>query len=135
LIQGGDFNTKSGNDNKDDDGRGGYSYKGPNTRLKLEKNTHSHVRGAVSMAHGKDPDSAGSQFFIMLSPAKSYDGLYCVFGEVISGLEVADAISKKPGKELRNGGVNPDESQRITASRIENWTVSKIESTRAEKNM
>jgi peptidyl-prolyl cis-trans isomerase B (cyclophilin B) len=133
MIQGGDFNTR--NDNRDDDGKGGYSYKGVGTRLKFEKNTRTHQRGSVSMAHGKELDSAGSQFFIMLAPAKSYDGQYCVFGEVISGIEVVDAISKMPGKELKNGGVNPDVQQRITAGRVESWTVSKIESTRAEKNM
>ncbi|MFO0983886.1 MAG: peptidylprolyl isomerase [Planctomycetota bacterium] len=126
FIQGGDFNTKD--DNKANDGMGGFSYKGPTTTLKFEKNNLKHERGTVSMARNpKELDSAKSQFFILLGPAKSYDGQYTIFGHVIAGIEAIEAIAKQPGKELKIGGVNPDVEQKITAARVENWPLSKID--------
>lgn len=55
-----------------------------------------HVRGIVSMAHGDDPDSAGTSFFLMLGDSPHLDGKYSAFGRVISGLEVLDAFDKEP---------------------------------------
>ncbi len=55
-------------------------------------NTLAHDRGVLSMARTMDPDSAGSQFFIMVEKAPHLDGQYAAFGKVIEGMEVADAI-------------------------------------------
>lgn len=57
-------------------------------------NTISHKRGVISMARAMDFDSAGSQFFIMHKDGDFLDGQYAAFGEVISGIEVVDAIAK-----------------------------------------
>ena len=54
-----------------------------------------HVRGAVSMAHGDDPDSGNTSFFIVLGDASNLDGRYSAFGRVIEGLEVLDAFEKE----------------------------------------
>ncbi|MHC5080616.1 MAG: peptidylprolyl isomerase [Planctomycetota bacterium] len=112
MIQGGDPNTKD--DKPENDGEGGYSYKGPGTRLKAEFNDTYHARGIVSMAREKDPDSAGSQFFILVNDASHLDGKYTAFGEVIEGMEVVDKIVAQPGKAIPGiGGVNPHERQTI----------------------
>ena len=55
-------------------------------------NDLAHDRGVLSMARGMDPDSAGSQFFIMVDKAPHLDGEYAAFGKVIEGMETADAI-------------------------------------------
>ena len=74
--------------------------------LKAEFNDISHVRGIVSMARSSNPNSANSQFFIMLKAAPHLDRQYTVFGKVISGMEIVDKIKKGTGS---NGGVqNPD---------------------------
>ena len=57
-------------------------------------NTISHKRGVISMARAMDYDSAGSQFFIMHKDGDFLDGQYAAFGEVTSGIEVVDAITK-----------------------------------------
>lgn len=75
--------------------------------LKAEFNSLSHVRGAVSMARRGDPDSANSQFFIMLAGNPGLDGQYTVWGMVRSGMEYVDNIKK--GDPADNGTVdNPD---------------------------
>jgi cyclophilin family peptidyl-prolyl cis-trans isomerase len=63
--------------------------------LKRESGDAKHVRGIVSMAHGDDPDSATTSFFLMLGDAPHLDGEYTAFGRVISGLEVLDAFEKE----------------------------------------
>ncbi len=55
-------------------------------------NPLKHTRGVISMARAMDPDSAGSQFFIMHQDAPYLDGQYAAFGKVIEGIEVVDAI-------------------------------------------
>ena len=62
--------------------------------LKAEFNGLPHVRGALSAARGEEPDSANSQFFIMLAPRLSLDGKYSVYGRVVSGMNHVDAIEK-----------------------------------------
>ena len=52
-----------------------------------------HTRGVISMARAMDPDSAGSQFFIMHQDAPHLDGQYAAFGKVVKGIEVVDAIA------------------------------------------
>jgi peptidylprolyl isomerase len=83
-------------------GAGGSGHK-----LKAEFSNEKHVRGVVSMARTSDPDSADSQFFIMLGSAPSLDGKYTIWGKVESGMEYIDKIKK--GDPARNGMVeNPD---------------------------
>ncbi|MGQ4807381.1 Peptidyl-prolyl cis-trans isomerase B [Candidatus Entotheonellaceae bacterium PAL068K] len=86
MIQGGDPNTK------DKDNTARYGTGGPGYSLKAEFNDRPHVRGAVSMARSRHPDSAGSQFFIVVAEARFLDGKYTVFGEVVKGMDVADKI-------------------------------------------
>lgn len=85
MVQGGDPNTKSGDKSTWGSGGPGYS-------IKAEFNPKAHVRGIVSMARATDPDSAGSQFFIVVSDSMFLNGQYTVFGEVTSGMDVADKI-------------------------------------------
>ena len=85
MIQGGDPNTKSGN-------KSSWGMGGPGYSIKAEFNSRSHLRGIVSMARAQDPDSAGSQFFIVTTDSTFLDRQYTVFGEVIEGMEVADKI-------------------------------------------
>ena len=89
MIQGGDPNTKESD--KSVWGQGGPGY-----NLKAEFNSRSHLRGIVSMARASDPDSAGSQFFIVTSDSTFLDRQYTVFGEVVEGLEIADKIVNLP---------------------------------------
>jgi len=56
------------------------------------KNDLKHTRGVLSMARAMDPNSAGSQFFIMVADAPHLDGQYAAFGKVTSGMEAADEI-------------------------------------------
>ena len=90
MIQGGDPNTK------DPSKRDLYGMGGPGYTLPAEFNRIPHERGIVSAARSADPNSAGSQFFIMVGKAPSLDGQYTVFGEVVKGIEVADKIVGQP---------------------------------------
>jgi peptidyl-prolyl cis-trans isomerase B (cyclophilin B) len=89
MIQGGDPNTKT-----PDKSRWGMG--GPGYTIKAEFNSRSHLRGIVSMARAMDPDSAGSQFFIVTADSMFLDRQYTVFGEVIEGMDVADKIVNLP---------------------------------------
>lgn len=60
------------------------------------KNDLSHSRGVLSMARAQNPNSAGSQFFIMVAPAPHLDGQYAAFGQVTEGAEIAIDISRVP---------------------------------------
>ena len=84
MIQGGD---------PDGNGMGGpgYSIKGEFSRNGF-KNELKHKRGVLSMARTMDPNSAGSQFFIMVQDAPHLDDQYASFGKVIEGMETADEI-------------------------------------------
>ena len=64
--------------------------------LQPEFNPTPHDRGILSMAHGDDPASANSSFFIVLAPAPALDNLYTVFGRVVEGLEVIEQIEAVP---------------------------------------
>jgi peptidyl-prolyl cis-trans isomerase B (cyclophilin B) len=85
MIQGGDPNTKSGN-------KSTWGMGGPGHTIKAEFSSRSHHRGIVSMARAQDPNSAGSQFFIVTTDSTFLDRQYTVFGEVIEGMDVADKI-------------------------------------------
>ncbi|MDI1494779.1 MAG: peptidyl-prolyl cis-trans isomerase [Cenarchaeum symbiont of Oopsacas minuta] len=89
MIQGGDPNTK--NKAKETWGTGGPGY-----MIKAEFNARSHKRGIVSMARSQDPNSAGSQFFIVTTDSAFLDRQYTVFGEVTEGMDIADIIVKLP---------------------------------------
>ena len=102
MIQGGDPNTKS--PDKSVWGQGGPGY-----NLKAEFNSRSHLRGIVSMARAADPDSAGSQFFIVTSDSTFLDKQYTVFGEVIEGMDVADKIVNLP----RDGNDCPEQEAKM----------------------
>jgi peptidyl-prolyl cis-trans isomerase B (cyclophilin B) len=65
---------------------------GPGYSIKAEFNNRSHKRGTLSMARSSHPDSAGSQFFICVADAPFLNNKYTVFGEVLSGMDVADQI-------------------------------------------
>jgi len=67
---------------------------GPGYQIKAEFNKNKHVRGAVAMARSQHPDSAGSQFYITLSPQPSLDDKYAVFGKVTAGMDVVGKIQK-----------------------------------------
>lgn len=89
MIQGGDPNTKT-----PDKSRWGMG--GPGYTVKAEFNPRSHLRGIVSMARATDPNSAGSQFFIVTTDSTFLDRQYTVFGEVTEGMNVADSIVNQP---------------------------------------
>jgi peptidyl-prolyl cis-trans isomerase B (cyclophilin B) len=89
MIQGGDPKTKDDNPNNDGTGDPGY-------KIKAEFNDIPHKRGIVSMARSSHPDSAGSQFFIVVKGSPFLDGKYTAFGEVSSGMDVADKIVSQP---------------------------------------
>ena len=108
MIQGGDPNTKESDQSV-------WGQGGPGYNLKAEFNSRSHLRGIVSMARATDPDSAGSQFFIVTSDSTFLDRQYTVFAEVVEGLEIADKIVNLP----RDGNDCPLEEAkmlRITTS-------------------
>ena len=85
MIQGGD---------PEGTGMGGpgYTIKGEFTRNGF-RNDLKHTRGVLSMARAMDPNSAGSQFFIMHEDSPHLDGQYAAFGKLIEGIEVVDKIA------------------------------------------
>ena len=85
MIQGGDPNSKS--PNRATHGTGGPGYKVP-----AEFNDVKHERGILSAARSSDPNSAGSQFFLMVAPSPHLDRQYSAFGRVIEGMDVVDKI-------------------------------------------
>lgn len=70
----------------------GYSIKGEFSGNGFKQNDLVHDRGVLSMARAMAPNSAGSQFFIMVEKAPHLDGQYAAFGKVLEGMDVADAI-------------------------------------------
>jgi len=89
MIQGGDPNTKGPD-------KSSWGVGGPGYTIRAEFNSKSHRRGVVSMARAMDPDSAGSQFFIITTDSTFLDGQYTSFGEVTEGIEIADKIVNLP---------------------------------------
>jgi peptidyl-prolyl cis-trans isomerase B (cyclophilin B) len=115
MIQGGDPNTKSSL-RKDVYGQGGpKDEKGNPILLKAEFSDTPHKRGIVSMARANEPDTAGSQFFIVVEPSPFLDRKYTVFGEVTKGLGVADKIVVLP----RNDHDLPNERIEMTVTIVE----------------
>ena len=89
------FMIQGGCPNGDGTGGPGYEIKGEFTQNGF-KNDLKHTRGVLSMARTMDPNSAGSQFFIMHVDYPYLDNQYATFGKVIEGLEVIDAIAEQP---------------------------------------
>jgi peptidyl-prolyl cis-trans isomerase B (cyclophilin B) len=89
MIQGGDPNTKKPDKSK-------WGMGGPGYTIKAEFSSRSHLRGIVSMARATDPDSAGSQFYIVTTDSTFLDRQYTVFGQVMQGMDVADKIVNLP---------------------------------------
>jgi cyclophilin family peptidyl-prolyl cis-trans isomerase len=120
VIQGGDPLTRNATADRSQWGTGG-----PDHTVPAEFTDIPHTRGIVSMARTSDPNSAGSQFFVVLADNDqirlSLDGQYSVFGRVIEGMDVVDRIAALPtvggeGND-RQQPVNPDDA-RILSVRI-----------------
>ncbi len=109
MIQGGDPNTK------DPSKVQSYGTGGPGYTLPAEFSKVAHEKGILSAARTADPNSAGSQFFIMVDKAPHLDGQYTVFGEIIKGLEITDKIVSQP----RNPRDNPLERIEMTVEIVE----------------
>lgn len=109
MIQGGDpLGTGTGGP--------GYRIFGEFSQNGFE-NTLKHERGIISMARSQNPDSAGSQFFIMVSDAPHLDGAYAAFGRVIEGMDVVDKIVDTP----RNHANRPHEDQMMVEVTVDTF--------------
>ena len=107
MIQGGDP-TGTGMGGPGWHIKGEFAHNGWNNPIK-------HTRGVISMARAMDPNSAGSQFFIMHQDAKHLDGQYAAFGKVTSGMDVVDAIAAtRTGRNDR-----PVEEQKIASITVD----------------
>jgi peptidyl-prolyl cis-trans isomerase B (cyclophilin B) len=120
MIQGGDPLSKNPSDPNLGTGSPGYT-------IPDEFNSHKHVPGVLSMAHGGAPNSGGSQFFIMQGkPAPFLDGKYSAFGHVIRGMDVLNKIAATPcGPNPMMPGENskPKEWTKVVAVKIESRAV------------
>jgi len=98
---------------------------GPGYRIKGEfvrngvMNTVKHVPGTLSMARSQHPDSAGSQFFIMVGDAEHLDEQYAGFGSVTEGMDTVDALAKAP-TDFQD---RPIQTQKIDSIRVETFGV------------
>ena len=95
-------------------GNPGYSIRGEFAGNKFD-NPLKHAAGVLSMARSGDPDSAGSQFFIMHQASPHLDGQYAAFGQVIEGQDVVDAIVSTP----RNSQDRPNVDQKMLRVTVE----------------
>ncbi len=112
MIQGGD---------PEGTGMGGpgYSIKGEFRRNGFKTNTLDHTAGVLSMARAMNPNSAGSQFFIMHKDAPHLDGDYAAFGKVTEGMDVVDAIASVE----TDYSDRPMDDQRIKSMTVETFGV------------
>ena len=108
MIQGGDPNTKEG-------AKGSWGTGGPGYTIDQEFNDVHHERGILSMARSLDPNSAGSQFFVVHGEAAELDGKYTAFGRVIDGLEALDSIANAPCKK---GGEGSEPLKPVTIIKV-----------------
>lgn len=109
VIQGGDPLTKSAA-NKARWGTGG-----PGWSVKAEFNKTKHTRGVLSMARSMDPNSAGSQFFIVLKDSNFLDGQYTVFGKVTSGMDAVDKIAALK-RDSADAPTDPEQARMVKAT-------------------
>jgi len=110
MIQGGDPNTR-------DKPRELHGTGGPAHRLKAEFNQIPHTPGILSAARTSDPNSAGSQFFLMHETSPHLDGQYTVYGQVIEGMDVVETIVNLP-RDRRDNPLeeNPAIIEKVTIS-------------------
>jgi peptidyl-prolyl cis-trans isomerase B (cyclophilin B) len=111
MAQGGDPLTK------DPSKEASWGTGGPGYQIKAEFNSRSHQRGVISMARSSDPDSAGSQFFLVLGDASFLDGKYTAFGKLIKGDDVLGKIGDTP--VTRSGGEASKPTQRVEIKSID----------------
>jgi peptidyl-prolyl cis-trans isomerase B (cyclophilin B) len=97
MIQGGCPNTREGAKGMPGTGNPGYS-------VNAEFNDIRHERGVLSMARSQDPNSAGSQFFVLHGTAPHLDNQYSAFGQLVSGLDTLDKIASVPVRQQPQGG-------------------------------
>ena len=101
----------------------GMGYGGPGYSIRGEfsangvPNPLKHTYGVLSMARSMNPDSAGSQFFIMTSDSPHLDGQYAAFGKVLEGMEVAEAIVNTP----RDASDKPLTPQKMASVRVDTF--------------
>ena len=114
VIQ--DFMIQGGDPEGTGMGGPGYRIKGEFTANRFQ-NDLKHTKGVISMARSGHPDSAGSQFFIMVDDAPHLDGQYASFGKVIEGIEVADQIVSV----ATNYSDRPLEEQRMRSVTVETF--------------
>ena len=110
MIQGGDPNGNG-------TGGSGTNITGEFSSNGIENNI-AHEKGVISMARSQDPNSASSQFFIMVEAAPHLDGEYAAFGHVTSGQEIVDQIAKDAVPLDSNGTIAPEDQPVITTIRI-----------------
>ena len=104
MIQGGDPDG-TGSGGSDEAIKGEFQQNGVDNPI-------SHVKGVISMARAKDPDSARSQFFITVADSTFLDGAYAAFGHVTDGMDVAEQIAKD-AKPIDNNGTIPADQQPV----------------------
>lgn len=110
MIQGGDPKG-NGTGGSDQTIKGEFSENGV-------ENDISHVRGVISMARSKNPDSASSQFFIVHEDSLFLDGNYAGFGHVTEGMEIVDSICDDTPVQDSNGTVEKDDQPTITSVKV-----------------
>lgn len=118
MIQGGDPNSKD-NDRMNDGTGGKMNPDGSERTVKAEFNDLEHKRGVLSMARSQNPNSASSQFFIVVRDSPHLNGQYSAFGAVVSGLEVVDKIVNLPRDERDNP--NPENPAVLEKVEIKTW--------------
>ncbi|MBA4293971.1 peptidylprolyl isomerase [bacterium] len=120
MVQGGDPNSRK-LEVSDLWGTGGpTNADGSRKNVNAEFSKLKHKRGILSMARSSNPNSAGSQFFIMHKDSPHLDGQYSAFGKVIEGLDVVDKIVKT-GDPNANGKVEPAKAIVLTDLKIQKW--------------
>ena len=112
VIQGGDPYTR------DTTNRRRWGTGGSGWNIKAEFNKNTHARGILSMARSQDPDSAGSQFFIVLKDSKFLDGQYTIFGKVKSGMDAVDKIATLK-TDHADAPINPEQAEIIKVTVID----------------
>lgn len=113
MIQGGDPNTK------DESKKAMWGTGGPGYTLKQEFNDIKHTPGILSAARTQDPDSAGSQFFLMHKTSPHLDNQYTVYGQVVKGMDIVEKIATTK----TDPSDRPLSPMVIESVKIEKWPV------------
>ena len=114
------FMIQGGCPNGTGTGGPGYEIDGEFSGNGFADNDIKHTTGVLSMARTMDPNSAGSQFFIMVGPAEHLDGQYAAFGQVIQGADAAIKISRVPRNMMND---KPKKDQKIQSIRVDTFGV------------